>query len=333
MKRCLIHFVLSIILLGSCNKLVIRPNIKNTPQNCFNQIWEDLNNKYVFFDVKSIKWDSIKTVYQSKINDNMNEAELFTNLSQMLGSLKDGHTSLYTPLDTFKFEYYYGANQNFNESFVNQKYLMPNNYATTETIKHCIFNNNIGYMYYSSFKGDLTLNKVNTIIESFASTKGLIIDLRNNSGGSNDNIYRLMEHFVQSKFLAGYYYQKTGSKANQISSPFSIYIEPRGTLYSKPIVILSNRKIYSSANIFLGFMSQLTNVKIIGDISRGGSGIPTSNQLPNGWLYRFSSSYIVLANQSHIENGITPTINLGTGSAEELLGKDTLIEKAILELQ
>lgn len=333
MKSQIIYLAISIILVSSCNKLLIEPNQKNTPQNCFNQIWDDINNKYVFFNEKTIKWDSIKIVYQSKINNHISEDELFTILSQMLENLKDGHTSLYSPFSSYKFEYYAGANQNFNEHFISTKYLEPNNYTTTESIKYCILPSNIGYMYYPSFKNDLSINKVNTILESFSNTKGLIIDIRDNSGGSNDNIYRLVEHFVASKFLAGYYYQKNGPKSHQISSPYSIYIEPKGTVYNKPIIILSNRKVYSSANIFLGFMSQLPNVKIIGDTSGGGSGIPTSNQLPNGWLYRFSSSYVILANQKHIENGISPTINLCTGSADELLGNDALIERALLELK
>ncbi len=321
------------ILLSACSKLLIKPNTKDTPINCYSQFYQDLKNKYVFFDYKKINWDSINRIYASQIDNTMNDAELFRVLSKMIATLKDGHTSLYAPTDTFKYLFYEGRPDNFNETFINTTYLSPNNFKSIETIKYCTLQNNIGYLYYPSFKNDLTEKGINEILNSFSETKGLIIDIRHNLGGNNDNIYRLIEHFVESTQILGYYQSKASAKSNDFTAPYSISIAPKGTSYLKPIVVLTNRRVYSSANIFSGFMSQLKNVKLIGDQTGGGSGVPTSNQLPNGWLYRFSSSIVSLADGQQFENGIAPAISVTTGTADEAMGKDAIIERAILELK
>ncbi len=333
MKKSVLVLGFTTFTLLACSKVLIKPNAKETPMNCYHQFYQDLKSKYVFFDYKGISWDSLNQVYAPQINDNMTEAELFRVISKMIVALKDGHTSLFTPTDTFRYLFYEGSNTNFNAAFVSNTYLIPNNFKTNESIQHCLLNGNIGYLYYPSFKNDLTEKGMNAILNEYSQTKGLIIDVRHNTGGSNNNIYRLIEHFVNKKELLGYYQEKASEKPNDLTKPYEIYIEPRGTLYPKPIIILTNSRVFSSANIFVGFMSQLNNVKLIGDKTGGGSGAPTSNQLPNGWLYRFTSTEIKLRNQQRFENGIIPAINVSTGTIDEIQGKDAIIERAILELK
>jgi C-terminal processing protease CtpA/Prc len=189
-------------------------------------------------------------------------------------------------------------------------------------------------MYYPSFANELTQQSLDELFTSFASTKGLIIDIRNNTGGDKQNIFKLLEHIVTSETKLGAVIEKKDASKNSFTDPFNITITPKGVPYNKPIVVLTNRWVFSSANIFAGFISQLPNVKLIGDITGGGTGVPTSNDLPNGWRFRYSSSIIRLANGSDFEDGLMPTIKLGTDSATQVAtGKDALIERGVLELQ
>lgn len=329
--KTIILITLSSLIL-SCSKVLVKPNSEASPTNVFNEMWSEINDKYVFFDHKNVNWDSIKKVYEPLISDDLNDEALYNLLSNMILSLKDGHTSLYTPFDTCKYYFYEGIPNNYNSSFVKSTYLEPNNFQTTESIEHCLINN-IGYLYYPSFGHDLTEESMNSILDNYANTTGLIIDIRDNTGGGNSNIYRLLEHFVATEKLCGYSQEKLDDKANALTDPYPIYVKPQGVSYTKPIVVLTNRKVYSAANIFTGFMMQLPNVKVIGDLTGGGCGLPTSNQLANGWLFRFSSSIISFENGEHFEGGINPDINVSTGPSSELLGKDLIMERAILELQ
>lgn len=322
-----------LLLTVSCSKILVKPNIADSPQKTFNQLWGDINDKYVFFEYKNINWDSVKQVYEPLIYAEMENEELYDVLGDMILTLRDGHTSIYTPFDTCKYYFYKGVSNNFNSNFVLSTYLEPNNVKTTESIKHCLLNNSIAYLYYPSFKNDLTQEGMNEILGKYSSTNGLILDLRDNTGGSNDNIYRLFEHFISSDKLCGYFQEKVTNVPNAYTEPKPINIVSKGISYTKPIVVLTNRKVYSSANIFTGFMAQLPNVKVIGDITGGGCGLPTSNQLPNGWLYRFSSSYITFENGELFENGIIPDINVSTDSISEMIGVDLILERALQELQ
>lgn len=334
-----IIFNVSIILtfsvsLFSCKKILIEENIPYKPISCFNQLWQTMNNKYTFFDYKHVNWDSIKTVYEPQVNDNMSEEQLFDVLAKMLGSVRDGHTSLYAPNDTFRYYYANGYNKNYDENFVKEKYLIPNNFSTTETMDFCMLNGNIGYIHYPSFKNELTQNGIDGVLNSFSSTKGLIIDIRNNTGGDNKNIIRLIEHFVSTTTKVGKSIEKKDANKNSFTEPIDISIAPKGVNYTKPIMILTNRTVFSSANIFTGFMSQLPQVKIIGDITGGGTGLPTSDNLPNGWRFRYSSSIIRLANGADFEDGLLPTISITTDSISQTsTGKDAIIERAIVEIQ
>jgi len=72
-----------ILLLTSCERLLIEPNGNNTPVENFNFLWDELNKGYVYFDYKKIDWDSIKTVYEPQINNSMTDDELFNVLANM----------------------------------------------------------------------------------------------------------------------------------------------------------------------------------------------------------------------------------------------------------
>jgi Peptidase family S41/Tricorn protease C1 domain len=336
MKKIIINTILysTIILIASCSKEFITPNKTYKPTECFNQLWQTINDKYTFFDYKKVNWDSIKTVYQPQVNDAMTEQELFDVLAKVIGSVRDGHTSIYAPIDTFRYLFYDGYNKNYDSNFVKAKYLDINNSKTSETIKYCLLDSNIGYMHYPSFRNELTQAGLDEIFNYFANTKGLIIDIRNNTGGDNQNILRLLEHFVTTSTKLGTIIEKKDATKNSFTVPYDITISPKGVAYKKPIVVLTNRWVFSSANIFAGFISQLPNVKLIGDITGGGTGVPTSDDLPNGWRYRFSSTEVKIANGLRFEDGLLPTIKLDTDSAMQIItGKDAIIERGVLELQ
>lgn len=329
MKSKYVIYTVLIMLFTSCENLLIESNEDSTPKKCFEQVWSDLNSKYVFFDYKHVNWDSVRNVYEPLFAKPISNSETFQQLSEMLASVKDGHTSLYAPTDTFRYHYYEGYKENFNKQIVDRFYLYPSGRKVEGPLEYCLLKGSVLYIYYSSFSNNLTEKNLNKILDANTNIEGIIIDIRSNSGGSNSNIYRLAEHFVESPRVMGYFRTKKTAERNSLTDAYKIVVEPRGTIFLGKVIILTNREVYSSANIFAGFMSQLPNITLIGDQTGGGTGIPTSNQLPNGWLYRFSSSYVTLANDSHFENGLQPGLFQETDSTNYSSGKDAIIEKAL----
>ena len=75
-------------------------------------------------------------------------------------------------------------------------------------------------------------------------------------------------------------------------------------------------------------MKQMPQAIIIGNQTGGGSGLPFSSELPNGWSIRFSASPIFDPEMKHIEFGIEPDIKVNITSDDYQKGIDTIIETA-----
>ena len=91
---------------------------------------------------------------------------------------------------------------------------------------------------------------------------------------------------------------------------------------------MTNRSCYSAANDFVNAMTYAPNVTIIGDKTGGGSGLPFSSELVNGWSVRFSSSPMLNAAKEHIEFGIDPDIKVDMTNDDMSRGLDTILETA-----
>jgi C-terminal processing protease CtpA/Prc len=161
---------------------------------------------------------------------------------------------------------------------------------------------------------------------------GLIIDVRNNGGGSISNAFTIANRFADEKMKVAEWFYKIGPEHDAFSIGEEKFIEYEGELnsrFNKPIVVLINRSTYSSANFFASMMSFLPNVTLMGDQTGGGGGLPINNELPNGWQFRFSSTRTIDANGHNIEFGVKPDIEVSLDSAALASGKDNMIEEAI----
>ena len=159
--------------------------------------------------------------------------------------------------------------------------------------------------------------------------QGLIIDIRNNGGGMLTNAERLAARFCQEKTLVGYYQHKTGPGHNDFSQMEARYLEPSSNLrWNKPAIVLTNRHVYSAANEFAVYMKTLPNVRLVGDHTGGGAGMPFNSSLPCGWSVRFSAVPMFDAQKQSTEFGINPDYQVGLTMADYVKGEDTMIEFA-----
>jgi C-terminal processing protease CtpA/Prc len=163
----------------------------------------------------------------------------------------------------------------------------------------------------------------------------LILDVRNNGGGLLTLSDRIASRFTNEKILTGYLSYKTGTGHSDFSKPAPIYVEPATdrVRWQKPIAVLTNRRSYSSTNDFVGKMKQMPQAIIIGDKTGGGSGLPFSSELPNGWSVRFSASPMYDPDMKHQEFGIDPDIKVDMTSEDMQKGIDTIIETARKQLK
>lgn len=327
--KVIYSFILFFLFLAgsSCNK---QPEFENTPTANMEALWKIIDENYCFFDYKHLNWDSIHTVFMPRVKDHISQEALLKIMDEMLDLLQDGHVNVITAFDIARYwEWYENYPTNFDANI--QRNYLGFDYAICGGMKVQILSDNIGYLYYPSFSGGVSFSNMDFILNKCALCEGLIIDIRNNGGGQLTNVKTIAASFATQKTHIGYLKHKTGKGHADFSKPLAQYLYPRKDArfnFYKPVVVLTNRHCYSAANDFVNVMKQLPNVTIIGDKTGGGSGLPFSSELPNGWSVRFSSSPSFGPQMNQIEFGIAPDIKVDMTKEDVLKGLDTIIEKA-----
>ena len=100
--------------------------------------------------------------------------------------------------------------------------------------------------------------------------------------------------------------------------------------FDKDIILLTNRGVYSSSELFVLMMKTYSMLTIIGDTTGAASANPVKKTLPNGWTYYISSWQAAGLDYSIIEDkGIAPDHYILMDSLSVSDGKDLILEKAV----
>lgn len=328
MKNKLIIFFSFAFMLTSCFEEDAFKD--NSRKGNFEALWKIMDEHYCFFEYKGIDWNEIHNRYSDRIEESMSNDALFSVMAEMLGELQDGHVNLGATHDVGRnWSWYEKFPRNFSEDLIyNEKYL-GTDYKIASGLKYKVLDDNIGYVYYASFSNGIGEGNIDQVITRLAACDGIIIDVRSNGGGYLSNSEKFASRFFNEKTLVGYMQHKTGKGHGDFSKPYEKYIEPSDRhRYQKTVVVLTNRKCYSSTNDFVNAMKYAPNAIIVGDKTGGGAGLPFHSEIPNGWSVRFSASPMYNAEMEHIEFGIEPD-HYAELTDEDIYKKiDPIIEKA-----
>jgi len=330
MKKILLPLcLLSIWGFASCVDTEERPN---NPTGNFESLWHIIDEHYCFFDYKQheygLDWNAVYNKYKVRVSDKMTETQLFEVLTDMLAELRDGHVNLSSSMDYGRYWAWHEAYpQNYSDTL--ERRYMGTDYKISAGLSYRVLDDNIGYIRYESFSVPVGEGNLDDVLSYLALCRGLIIDIRNNGGGDLTTAERLAARFVHEKTLVGYMQHKTGTGHNDFSSMEAQYLEPSSNLrWHKPVCVLTNRSVYSAANSFAVWMHALPQVRLVGDHTGGGSGMPMSSSLPNGWNVRYSACPMYDAQRQQTEFGIAPDIPAALTDEATAQGIDLIIETA-----
>lgn len=132
--------------------------------------------------------------------------------------------------------------------------------------------------------------------------RGIIIDLRSNTGGYLKSCVDTLDLFLDSKFIIKADYQGVQDRTFMTNTGKII---PDNT----PIIIMVNDYTASASEIFTGVMKDLPNVIIFGENTFGKSEIQIVQRLPTGGILRLTTGrYYFLDGTTVSENGIKPDV-------------------------
>lgn len=330
MKNIILITTLS-LLFTSCEKAFFDKEVKATnPVENFEYLWKQCDEKYAFFDYKGIDWNERYQYYKGRINDDMSQEALFNELADMMNDLRDGHVNLISDFNVSGYKFNFLGPDNIDERIVEEFYLTKNEQVTGPFRHNFVGNKQVGYIRLASFPGSVTDDHLNYMIDKYAGTKGLILDVRQNGGGAISDVFKIISHFVSSRSELYETYTKSGPGHNDFSGPEIAYANPSGKIFSQKIIVLTDRGTFSSGSHFTLAMRNLPQVTIMGDTTGGGMGLPNGGQLPNGWTYRFSITRTLDLDGANYEGGIPPDKVKFINRADT--DKDAVIEAAITEI-
>ena len=327
-------FILCLLAFASCERAFMEQDEPNNPVNVFEYLWNQVDQNYTFFDVKGIDWDSVREVYRPKVNDDIGRDSLFRVCAAMLNTLRDGHTNLISGFDvSHNDSVYYKmyAEKNIDEEVVFLNYLTVNHHTTGSFTHNAIRDGKVAYLRYSSFSNDINESVLKYLVNYYKSCNGLILDLRQNGGGSLNNVTELLGIFDNHKQLLYQTQVKSGPSHDDFSEAVTVYAADSSVLdnpYTKPVAVLIDRGSFSATSFFAICTMAYDNIKLFGDYSGGGLGIPNGGMLPNGWVYRFSATRTLANDGGNYENGVPPDVRVILDPACTAQGIDNVIEAA-----
>lgn len=196
--------------------------------------------------------------------------------------------------------------------------------AESTAPSHQLLENNIGYITLQTIKKDDPAK----IMQKFAKTKGIIIDIRNYP--ANFVPYSLGTYFVKEKTpfvkLTAPNYQNPGEF--NMKPPLDIpAIENR---YQGKVVVLVNEKTQSQAEFTTMALQAGENTQVLGSTTAGADGNVSSIPLPGGVFTSISGLGVYYPDGSETQQvGVSIDVEVKPTIAGIRAGRDELLEAAI----
>lgn len=191
-----------------------------------------------------------------------------------------------------------------------------------------VLDGNIGYLAMSTFDQGCSAELEQKYQElKKQNIKGLIIDLRNNTGGIVTEATDLADLFIEKDKVM---LQTKGKKV-----PEKTYTAQRGVIIDIPTVVLVNEYSASSTEIFVGALKDYQAATIVGTKTYGKGVIQNILEFQDGSAIKVTSSEFLTPNGNKINDvGIEPDVlvELPEELKEEIIvekNQDTQLQKAI----
>lgn len=191
-----------------------------------------------------------------------------------------------------------------------------------KTVKSSV-DKNIGYIQVLSFIGTNTSSEFLTALEKTDKTKGLIIDLRGNTGGLLPNAIFIANMFIDKGTIVSIV-GRNGYKRN-------IYAQSSDYIVDKPMLVLVDGGSASASEILSGALKDYHRAKLVGTKTFGKGMVQKIIPLPNETGLNLTiAKYLTPMGHDINKKGIEPDITIKMSTKDLYRRKDVQLNEAKL---
>jgi hypothetical protein len=199
------------------------------------------------------------------------------------------------------------------------------------------FEDDIGYVAVTTWAAEdpKGLAPLYAALDEFADVKGLVVDVRLNSGGDESLARDFASCFVPAPAVYSRNVYRDPSSPDGFTKPLDRTVEPRKDRapFKGRIAVLMGIENMSSCESFLLMMKQSPSCRTFGERSYGSSGNPKPHDLGNGVKVFLSSWKDLLPDGSLLEGvGIAPDEEVKAGR-EDFASGDPVLEAGLAWLR
>jgi C-terminal processing protease CtpA/Prc len=222
-------------------------------------------------------------------------------------------------------------------------WLMEREVFQGEPFTFKILPKNIAYLKIHNFVGtEYFKPKFDSIYAKILNTEGLIIDVRDNFGGSTPITHFVLKHFAKEKFKTVDWKSPMNIAAHKAWGDKNVWYEQEGyeiepfddrPIYTEPVNVLCNEGSFSGAEDFcLGFLT-MKRGKLVGGKTAGSSGSPIIFNLPGGALALICTKKDFFPDGTEfIGYGINPDIEVNLSIEDVINDIDKILNVAVNSL-
>lgn len=182
---------------------------------------------------------------------------------------------------------------------------------------------NIGYIQIMSFIGTTTPNEFISALEKTDRAKGLIIDLRGNTGGLLPNAIFIANMFISDGKLVSIV-GRSGYKRN-------IYAQSSNYVVDKPMLVLVDGGSASASEILSGALKDYHKAKLLGTKTFGKGMVQKIVPMPNETGLNLTiAKYLTPCGHDINKKGIEPDIEVEISEKDIVMRRDVQLNKAKL---
>ena len=302
-------------------------------ESVLEEMWTAFDKQYAMFVLRpEINWNQLKEEFLPRVQKCKTNAELAATLAEMLKNLRDLHVWMTVNGENVPV---YNRPRKANANPNALKTIFGDTKRVDRNIEWTVTSNHIGYIAIYGWSNPAQADQLDEVLENMRNTRGMIIDVRLNGGGSEPVAQKFAARFLSKEFVYSYSQYRNGPKHTDLTTKNPRKVTPEGPWrYDRPVILLIGEKCMSSNESFVAMMEGDDQVVTFGSRTCGSSGNPTIVKLPCEITVSVPRWIDYLADGTPLdEHGIKPKIAFNTDDEAFTGNRDDVLEAAIAMIQ